>query len=100
MCIRDRDETSDYFLLQGNVQLQPDEESTIYAAQVFFDTERDVVTFVGLVEGRIKSDQLPTSEDTEEGEGGGPIEVQQGVFQQVGSPAAGGRSSSGNVADR
>lgn len=99
-----QDQTSDYFLLQGNVTIRPDKDSTIYAAQVFVDTKSDVVTFVGLVEGRIKSDEIPTTEETAEGEGGaggqGQLQIQQGVFQQVGTPGTTRSRSSSNVADR
>ena len=76
-----QDETAQYFLLRGNVEIKPDATSSILAAQVFVDTEHDTLTFVGLVEGKMKSDDIPSSERTE----GSDIEIQQGVFQQVGS---------------
>ena len=53
-----QDETAKFFLLRSNVIVKPDADSSIYAAQVYVDTENDVFTFVGLVQGSFVSDDL------------------------------------------
>jgi lipopolysaccharide export system protein LptA len=53
-----QDDAAKYFLLRGNVMIQPDDSSQITAAQVFLDTANDVVTFVGLVQGKLQNADL------------------------------------------
>jgi lipopolysaccharide export system protein LptA len=67
-----QDETSKFFLMQGNVLIEPDDKSKIYAAQVYLDTENDVVSFVGLVQGNFFNEDLaaPASAADESGSPG------------------------------
>ncbi|MCH7472924.1 hypothetical protein IIA79_08240, partial [bacterium] len=77
-----QDETAKFFLMRGNVVIKPDAKSHVYAAQVYIDTDNDVFTFVGLVQGSIESEDIPTFGGEEEaGEEG--FEAQAGIFRQV-----------------
>jgi lipopolysaccharide assembly outer membrane protein LptD (OstA) len=90
-----QDETAKFFLLRENVLIQPNADTEVRAAQVYVDTANDVLTFVGLVQGKTKSDQLPTTgaeqaaggQGQEQGPGQG--QVQPGVFGQGGLPGQG-----------
>ncbi|MEZ5338311.1 MAG: LptA/OstA family protein [bacterium] len=53
-----QDETAKFFLLRDNVLVKPDEDSSVYCAQVYVDTANDVFTFVGLVQGSFVSEDL------------------------------------------
>jgi len=91
-----QDETAKFFLIKDNVQIVQDENNQVYAAQVYVDTDKDVYTFVGLVQGKAKTEELPATEQGEQGAAGG-TPVQAGVFQQQGTaPPAGGAA---NVAE-
>lgn len=101
-----QDETAKFFLLRGNVHIKPDDKSEVYAAQVYVDTENDVFTFVGLVQGQGKSDDLPSTTPAgsatgaQTGPGAGQPQVAEGLFQQnpeqlPGTPGSPPRGTSG-----
>lgn len=94
-----QDETAKFLLLKENVRIKPDASSEIVAAQVYIDTENDVFTFVGLVEGQIESDDLVPAEDAASSSRG-EIEIQQGIFQQTELPGATNPPQDNNVARR
>ncbi len=50
-----QDDTAKFFLLHGNVLVKPDPDNELRAAQIYVDTENDVYTFVGLVQGNIRT---------------------------------------------
>jgi len=77
-----QDQQAQFFLLRGNVLVKPDSDSQVMAAQVFIDTEKDIITLVGLVDGELHSNDLviEQAEEGEEGAGGQQVEVAQGVF--------------------
>ncbi len=50
-----QDETAKFFLLRDNVLIKPNADSEVHAAQVYVDTANDIITFVGLVQGKAKS---------------------------------------------
>ncbi|MCC7478983.1 hypothetical protein IT575_11075 [bacterium] len=87
-----QDETAKFFLMRQNVVIKPDAEGYIYAAQIYMDTENDVFTFVGLVNGKVKSDDIPDltpqAEDVNAGADLGGAGRQtgpaQGLFQNTG----------------
>lgn len=92
-----QDDTAKFFLLRGNVLLKPDSKSQVVAAQVFVDTESDVITLVGLVNGELQSDDLPDLLPEEQALGvrdkepGGQDQVAEGVFS---APTSGDRGTS------
>lgn len=95
-----QDDTAKYFLLNGNVMVKPDDDSEIYAAQIYVDTANDVFTFVGLVQGKFKSDDVTALVPKTEAPGTGPGGVSgtpnapaAGLFQQQG-PLPGNRQTS------
>ena len=90
-----QDEEAKFFLMRGNVLLKPDGDSQVMAAQIFMDTETDVITLIGLIDGELRSDDL-IIEQLEEGEvtAEGEIEVAEGVF---GAPT--GTRGAANVAE-
>jgi hypothetical protein len=106
-----QDETAKFFLLRQNVLLKPDRDSQVIAAQVYVDTESDVVTLVGFVEGELRSEDLPLLGAEEQEEEAGPLpsaqreapgsEVAEGVFtmptERTGSAA--GAEGEANVAE-
>jgi len=76
-----QDEQAKYFLLRGNVLLKPDSDSQVMAAQVFIDTEKDIITLVGLVDGELRSQDLVIEQlEGEEATGEQQVEVAEGVF--------------------
>ena len=78
------DEQASYFLMRGNVMIQPDAKSMVRAAQVFIDTETDVITLVGLVEGEFESEDFEL-EQTEQAEAGDEsFQAAEGLFSQTG----------------
>lgn len=77
-----QDETSKFFLMRDNVHIKPDADSEIYAAQVYVDTANDVFTFVGLVQGQGKSNDLPTPAAEGAAAGSAGFQAAPGVFQQ------------------
>ncbi len=87
-----QDETAKFFLMRQNVVIKPDVDGYIYAAQIYMDTENDVFTFVGLVNGRIQSDELPdlTPKSEDELDAGAAVAGNRangpaaGVFQNTG----------------
>jgi lipopolysaccharide export system protein LptA len=90
-----QDETAKFFLLRGNVKIEPDANSTVQAAQVYLDTENDVITFVGLVQGQMRSEDIPSAEEVaEEGE----YTPAAGLFQQQAARQASGTGDA-NIAE-
>lgn len=86
-----QDQQAKFFLLRGNVLVKPDSDSQVMAAQVFIDTDKDIITLVGLVDGKLHSNDLVIEkpEEEEQGTGQPQVEVAQGVFgtSQAGSPS-------------
>ena len=82
-----QDETAKFFLMRQNVHIKPDPESEIVAAQVYYDTENDIVTMIGMVQGKLTSDDLPVpGEEQAAGEAGDEdFEAAAGVFRQQSS---------------
>ncbi|GEM_PF-2240684 len=77
-----QDDTAKYFLMRGNVFIKPDNNSEVMAAQVYMDTENDVLTLIGLVDGELRSEDLPATEEGEDAAPGeGEIEIAEGVFR-------------------
>lgn len=97
-----QDDTAKYFLLNGNVTVKPDEDSEIYAAQIYVDTANDVFTFVGLVQGKFNSDDVKGLVPEANAPGSGPGGVSgsptgapaAGLFQQQGPLPPGQRQAS------
>jgi len=84
-----QDETAKFFLLHGNVLVKPDADNELRAAQIYVDTENDVFTFVGLVQGKLKDEQIPslipeTAETPGAAGGSGNLAPAEGLFQQQG----------------
>jgi len=76
-----QDEQAQFFLLRGNVLLKPDKDSQVLAAQVFIDTDKDIITLVGLVDGELRSEDLVIEQlEGEELTGDQQVEVAEGVF--------------------
>jgi hypothetical protein len=98
-----QDEAAKFFLLNGNVQIKMGEDSQVYAAQVYVDTENDVVTFVGLVQGKGKSEEMAGISGSKPGDaakgeaGASGIVAAAGVF---GNPATGAPRTGSNVAEK
>lgn len=101
-----QDETAKFFLLRDNVLIQPNADSEVRAAQVYVDTANDVITFVGLVQGKAISDEVPSTMPADSGgEPGAPGQapgVAEGVFGRGGLPGQipGRGTSSTNVAEK
>jgi lipopolysaccharide export system protein LptA len=104
-----QDDTAKFFLLRDNVTLMPDPDSEIKAAQVYIDTANDVMTLVGLVTGKLTSEDLAAfSESAEEaaeeqtrqapGSSGG-YTPQAGLFRQTGSAGSERDGDGANVAE-
>ena len=74
-----QDETAKFFLLQDNVLVRPDDESSVYCAQVYVDTENDVFTFVGLVQGSFQNEDLVMQAEAA-GTGEVRDDIQSGAF--------------------
>jgi lipopolysaccharide assembly outer membrane protein LptD (OstA) len=84
-----QDDTAKYFLLNGNVVVKPDDASEIHAAQIYVDTDKDIFTFVGLVQGNFKSDDVSgLVPDQAAGAGAGGVSGTPGGQPGTG-PAAG-----------
>ncbi len=74
-----QDETAKFFLLRDNVLVRPDEDSSVYCAQVYVDTANDVFTFVGLVQGSFVNADLETQQAAG-GAGDTGIDIAAGAF--------------------
>jgi len=97
-----QDETAKFFLMRQNVHIKPDADSEIVAAQVYIDTENDIVTLIGMVQGKLKSEDLPLQGDAAgTGRGGqagdSEFEAASGVFRQQSSVET--EKNSSNVAE-
>jgi lipopolysaccharide export system protein LptA len=91
-----QDQTAEFFLLHGNVLIQPDADSKIYAAQVYLDTQNDIVSFVGRVQGQLKNADLQTQ--AAESAATTEVTAPSGLFQTGQLPAPGQDSSGTNIA--
>jgi lipopolysaccharide export system protein LptA len=79
-----QDETAKFFLVRNNVVIKPDEVSEVYASQVYVDTQNDVFTFVGLVNGKFTSADLAAASPTAGTDAAGgdvSFQGQPGLFQ-------------------
>ncbi len=90
-----QDETAKYFLLRGNVHVKPDSQSEVIAAQIYLDTANDVMTFVGLVQGEMFSNDLATEEASSAGTS---FQAAPGLFSQNARQGTG--SAAGGAAGR
>jgi lipopolysaccharide export system protein LptA len=94
-----QDDTAKYFLIRGNVHIKTDSQSEVMAAQVYIDTANDVMTFVGLVQGEMLSNDLRSDEEVAPGAAGeAGYQAAQGLFrQQAGQPGGAGNAGTGNA---